>query len=164
MILAGIVLAEAITRDGRYNVVQTQSYGPEARGGASKAEVIISSEKIAYPKVISPDILLALNNEALARYLPDLQDGGTLIIDEDVSGGNLPAKTFSLPILRTAREEIGREIVANMIAFGALIELIGLLDRERCLVAIKERVPAGTVEINQKAFLLGCQMMQEVNK
>lgn len=166
MILAGIILAEAITYEGNYNVVQTQSYGPEARGGASKAEVIISREKVAYPKVTSPDILLTLTAEALIKYLPDLKKNGILIIDSqiDLEEIDLPVKTIRLPILKTAREELGREIVANMVALGSLVALVDFVGKEACLKAVKRRVPEGTEAINEMAFMLGYRQVEEMEQ
>jgi 2-oxoglutarate ferredoxin oxidoreductase subunit gamma len=161
IILAGIILAESVIQDGR-NVVQTQVYGPESRGGATKAEVIISDEEIDYPKAGRIDLLLALTQEACDKYWEDLKNTGTLIVDSgDViavpSGG---FATYRLPILETAREKIGREVVANIVALGTVTALSGVVSREAIERAVLARVPKGTEERNLKALTAGFELAQ----
>src|SRR4030042_598640 len=119
LILAGIILAEAAgIYDGKF-VCQTQSYGPEARGGASKAEVVISDAEIDYPQAIQPDVLPALNHKSLHTYLADLKPEGLLIVDADMVP-EVPVERFvALPFTLLARE-LGKEVVANIVALGAL--------------------------------------------
>src|SRR5574340_1233937 len=112
LILAGIILAEAAgIYDGKY-VCQTQSYGPAARGGASKAEVVISDAEIDYPKAIQPDVLLALNQASLDKYLADLKPGGVLLVDADLVREVPATGTVALPFTRIARD-LGRAMAAN---------------------------------------------------
>ena len=159
IILAAVTLAEAALQAG-YFAVQTQSYGPEARGGASKAEVIISDEPIDYPKVTTPDIFLALTSQAYAKYCDDIHLDGTVIIEESLSAESCPEKAFRLPILATARES-GREIVANMVSLGVLsATLKNLLDKRFLEIAINKRVPPGTGEVNLHAFQKGYDMIK----
>ncbi len=162
LILAGIILAEAAgVHEGAY-VVQTQSYGPESRGGASRAEVIVSDQTIDYPKVTRPDVVLCLTAEACRRYAGDVASGGLVVVDEEV-GKALPSleesvKVIRLPFLRTAREELGREIVANIVALGAIVGLTDRVSPEAVEKALLGRVPKGTTELNQRAFAHGLQM------
>lgn len=159
LILAGIILAAAAAKEGR-NVVQTQSYGPEARGGASKSEVLISDERIDYPKVTEPDFLLALTEEALAKYLDDVKTEGMVIADASVEAkeaGNRIEQLYSLPILKTAKEEL-KPIVANMVALGAIVACSGVTAPETTKEAIQENVPPGTEDLNCKAFEKGYEL------
>lgn len=155
LILLGIILAEAAVLDGKHTV-QSQSYGPEARGGASKAEVIISNGVIHFPKVVEADLLLAMTQEAVNKYVADLKPGGILIVDSrfvtEVPEGL--AKVYNLPITATAVRELGKTLSANIVALGVVAELIGL-NRESVIKALLGRVPAGTEEVNRKAFDLG---------
>ncbi len=157
MILAGIIMAEAAAIYGDKNAVQSQSYGPESRGGASKAEVIISSQPIDYPKATSIDCMLAMTQEACNKYHSDIKPGGILLVDsEEVK--TLPQGTFrliSFPIIGTAREELGKIIVANIISLGMITELTGIVSREAVEKAVLSRVPAAFTELNKKAINIG---------
>ncbi len=163
ILLAGIILAEGAIGAG-YNAVQSQSYGPEARGGASKAEVIISSSDIDYPKVTAPDVILALTQEAYDKYAADITAEGMLVLDDaiEVSGSD-QCQVFKLPIIATARGELGRVIVANMVALGAIIELTKMYDYTFIEAAVLRRVPKGTEELNKKALQTGVKLVANKN-
>lgn len=159
LILAGIILAEAGIIDG-YNAVQSQSYGPEARGGASKAEVIISDREINYPKIGDAEILLAMSQQAYDKYSPHVKEGATLIIDstlvkevEEREG----QKIYRVPITEIAKTETGREMTANIVALGAIVGVTGVVSAEALKEAVLDRIPAGTEEINLKALNAGLQ-------
>jgi len=154
LILAGIILAEAAgLYDGKF-VCQTQSYGPEARGGASKAEVVISDAEIDYPQAIQPDVLLALNQKSLDTYLADLKPDGLLLVDADLVP-EVPFEPFvAVPFTHLARE-LGKEMAANIVALGALAALTGAVTLEGLEKAVLARVPKGTEEMNQKALQAG---------
>lgn len=157
LLLAGIVLAEAAILDGK-NAVQTQSYGPEARGGSSKAEVVISDEDIDYPKATDPDYLLALTNDAYRTY-GRLMTRGLIITDSSVTlDPAITARTVSLPILATASERLGKKVVANIVALGVLAGLSGISRRETLRLAVKARVPKGTDELNLSALDAGLHL------
>lgn len=161
LILAGIILAEAALDDGK-NAVQSQSYGPEARGGASKAEVIISNDDINYPKVKECDILLALTQVALNKYISTLKKDGTLIIDSSLQISNRDdIKVISVPILETATEELQKPMVANIVALGVLNKLAKLVSEKSLEEAVLSRVPRGTEELNQKALLKGYELIEK---
>lgn len=161
LLLAGIILAEGAINDGK-NAVQTQSYGPEARGGASKSEVIISSEVIDFPKVINCDILLALTQKSYEQYNEGLKDNGILIIDSSVNIGSVGnKKVFSVPILSAAANDLGKPMVTNIVALGAIVELTGLISKESLESAVLARVPKGTEELNKKALTIGYEIAKK---
>lgn len=156
LILAGQILADAVIRDGK-NTVQTQSYGPEARGGASKAEVIISDGEIDYPKVTQPDILLVMSREALKKYAGSINERGILIIDDTYITDQLPRgkNVFAVPYTRIAKENLGKEMFANVVALGALAAITSIVTKESLQSALMSRIPPGTEALNQKALELG---------
>lgn len=157
LILAGIIMGEAASIYDGKQAVQSQSYGPEARGGASKSEVIISDEPIDFPKATAVDALLALTQEACDKYSPDLKEGGILLVDSDLVK-RTPKGNFTLvrfPIINTAKNEVGRTIVANIVALGAMVALTGIVSRESAEKAVLARVPEAFAELNRKAFQAG---------
>lgn len=161
LILAGIILAEAALLCGK-NVVQSQSYGPEARGGASKAEVIISDGEINYPKVRDCDMLLSLTQVAYDKYIDSLKKGGVLIADSSITNLNKrdDIKVYSVPILKTASEDLKKPMVANIVALGAINELTKLVSKESLEEAVLNRVPRGTEELNKTALEEGFKLIQ----
>jgi 2-oxoglutarate ferredoxin oxidoreductase subunit gamma len=162
LILAGIILAEAALLDGKL-AIQSQSYGPEARGGSSKAEVMISDEEIYFPKVTKPNLVLAMSQEAAKKYVDDLSDAGVLVTDS-LFVKDLPAsfkgKVYELPITHTAKTELGKALFANIIALGAIVKLTGLVSEASIIKAVLNRVPKGTEEVNEKAIKLGMSLIK----
>lgn len=157
IIKSGIIVAAAACIHSGKNAVQTQSYGPESRGGACKSEVVISEEEIDFPKVVEPDILVVMSQHAYNEYAEDVKPGGTVIIDPDMipHEKNLKnVKIFRVPATRIA-EELGRKIVANIVMLGAFASLTNLLDKDAVKESIKANVPKGTEELNLKAFEKG---------
>ncbi len=155
MILAGIILAEAAAIFDGKNAIQTQSYGPEARGGASKSEVIIGRGELDYPEVINADILLALSQEACDKYASNLKRSGLLIVDEDKVGRVPHNYAIKAPISRLALEVTGKAITANVVALGVLVGLAGLVSREAIEKAVLARAPKGTEDLNRAALEAG---------
>ncbi len=155
MILASVIMGEAIGGGDGRNVSQTQSYGPEARGGASKSDVVISSNEIFYPKAIKLDLLLAMTQEALDKYYGDLKEGGTLIVDTTLVTDVPTDNYYGLPFTRLAREEAGHVMVANVIALAAIAALTDVVSRESLTSAVLARAPRGTEEKNRKAIDIG---------
>ncbi len=157
LITAGIIMAKAASIYQGIQAVQSQSYGPEARGGASKSEVIISDEAIDYPKVTKCDALLAMTQEACNKYSDDLKEGGILLYDSDLvtklPEGNFKRVGFN--IINTAKNDVGREIVANIVALGAMVALTGQVTRENAEKAVLSSVPEAFIELNRKAFNMG---------
>ena len=157
LITAGIIMAKAASIYEGKQAVQSQSYGPEARGGASKSEVIISDVAIDYPKITRCDALLAMTQEACNKYSDDLKEGGILLYDSDLikklPEGNFKKVGFN--IINTAKNDVGREIVANIVALGAMVALTGQVSRENAEKAVLSSVPEAFLELNKKAFNMG---------
>jgi 2-oxoglutarate ferredoxin oxidoreductase subunit gamma len=163
LILAGIILAEAAgLYDGKF-VCQTQSYGPEARGGASKAEVVISDSEIDYPKAIQPDVFLAMNQKSLDAFISELKPDGLLLVDADLVTEFPASRSVALPFTRIARD-LGKVMVANIVALGALAQLTGLVSLQGLAAAVRARVPQGTEELNQRALAAGVAAAQAVGQ
>jgi len=155
LITAGVILAEAAGLHEGKHATQTQSYGPEARGGTSKAEVVISDQPIHYPKAQKLDLLLAMTQEACDRYFHDLKVEGVLIVDTDLVP-NLPASdAFAVPITRLAREALGRDLFANIVALGVVAGITGVVSPQALEAAVLARVPQGTEQANRQALTLG---------
>ncbi len=166
LILAGKILAEAAAIYDGKNATQSQSYGPEARGGSSRSEVIISDEEIDYPKATHIDMLLCFTQEACDKYHTDLKDSGILLVDSSYVT-NIPQgsfKTYAVPITEIAEKEVGKVLVANIVALGIITRLTGAVTKEAVESAILSRVPKGTEEFNLKAFNTGFQKAQELAK
>jgi 2-oxoglutarate ferredoxin oxidoreductase subunit gamma len=167
IILAGIVIGKAASLHDDLFAVQTQSYGPEARGGASRTEVVISDSEIDYPKVQHPDIFVAMSHEALMAYLDGLKDEGILIVDPDMIKEEeiLPfvqkhdINYFKAPATKTAAEKIGLRIVANIVMIGAIIKATNVVSEEAARKAIAESVPPGTEAKNSAAFEAGLELI-----
>ncbi len=163
LILAGKILAEAAAIYDGKNATQSQSYGPEARGGSSRSEVIISDEEIDYPKAVNIDLLLALTQESCDKYTKDIKDNGILLVDSSfvtkIPSGKF--KVHSLPITETAEKEVGRGLVANIVALGVIARLTEVISKESIESAILSRVPKGTEELNLKAFKAGLALVSK---
>jgi len=162
-ILAGILLAEAAIRDGK-NVTQTQSYGPEARGGASRSEVVISEGEIHYPKVIRADITLCMSQEACERYGGQMRREGLLILDADHVTRAPTTRAVRVLMTTLAREVTGREITANVVGVGLLAGLTRIISREALEAAVRDRGPRGTADANLKALAAGYEAAERVRE
>ncbi|MDF2592332.1 MAG: 2-oxoacid:ferredoxin oxidoreductase subunit gamma [Clostridia bacterium] len=161
LLLAGIILAEAAIIDGK-NAVQTQSYGPEARGGASKSEVLISEEVIDFPKVRDCDVLLSLTQKSYEQYNHGIKDTGILILDSSVVvSSDVKNKVISVPIVETATKVLGKPMVTNIVAMGAVVEITKIVSYEALEAAVLKRVPKGTEELNRKALSLGYEIAKQ---
>jgi len=158
VVLAGIILARAAMYDDR-EVAQNQSFGPEARGGACQAGVVIGDKSMLYPYVDEPDILVAMSQEALDKHIGSLKEGGTLILDSDMIT-RMPKKSgikiSKVAATSTATEKLGKGILANIIMLGAFSSLTGIVSKKAMNRAVKESVPKGTEELNLKALDEGC--------
>jgi len=164
LILMGIILAEAIGIYDRKFVAQTQSYGPEARGGSSKSEVVVSDEEIDYPKVMQPDLLLAMNQRSCDEFFPELKPEGLLIVDSTFVSQVPTPKAYQIPFTRIAREKFKREVVANIIALGALAQLSPIVSAKAIEAAVLDRVPRGTEKLNRDALKAGIHAAQKAKK
>lgn len=156
VVLMGIILATAANYDG-HCVVQTESYGPEARGGYSRSDVIISDRQIDYPKLDQCDLLVALSQDSVNGYTKNLRWDGVLIYDSEMvtSLPAFPGTKIGAPFTRWAKEETGRVQAANVVALGAVVAVTGVVSVEAMQRAVSEAVPAGTEEVNMRALARG---------
>lgn len=163
IITLAVIFADAVgVYSGKY-VCQTQSYGPQARGGTSKAEVVISNKPIDYPKALGLDLLLAMNQAACDAYFFDLNSDGILVIDKGLVEQSPTSRVVALPFTQIAREEIGQEMVANMVALGTVGCLSGQVDPMLLQKALLSRIPAGSEKINAAAFQRGVEEAKKIN-
>ena len=154
MILAGVILADAAIQDGK-NAVQIQSYGPEARGGTSRSEVVVSTKEIDYPEVIQADVLLCMSQEACDKYYAGLKKSGLLIVDVEHVGRTPTTRAVRAELSSWAIEATGREITASVVALGFLAGLTCLVSRQALESAVLARAPSGTGEMNLRALARG---------
>jgi 2-oxoglutarate ferredoxin oxidoreductase subunit gamma len=162
LILASIILAEATGIYDDWCVAQTQSYGPEARGGTSKAEVIISDEVIDYPKARKLDFLLAMNQKSCDEYYEDLKPEGFLLVDSTFVSRVPTPLAGQIPFTQVARERLGREYVANIVALGALTHISGIVTQRAMEAAIQAHVPPGSEMLNLQAFKVGVSLARKI--
>jgi 2-oxoglutarate ferredoxin oxidoreductase subunit gamma len=164
LVLAGKILAEAAAIYDDHNATQSQSYGPEARGGASRSEVIVSDGEIDFPKAENIDLMLALTQESLDKYHHDLRPGALLVLDQDAIQQVPPGswRIVRVPLIRMAREQLGRPIVANIIALGVVVRLSKVITDQAVEQAIRARVPKGTEELNLRAFRMGLEAAENL--
>lgn len=155
LITAGMILGEAASLFDGKNVVQTQSYGPEARGGSCKSEVIISDRKIHYPKAVRPDILLALSQHAYDEYGKDVREDGVVIVDSSLVDYRKGRGVYPIPITRLAEDKVGSRVTANIVSLGIICSLTKVVSYEALERALLYRIPPGTEEMNKKALGLG---------
>ncbi|AEE14715.1 2-oxoglutarate synthase [Thermodesulfobium narugense DSM 14796] len=164
LILAAIIYAEAALNEG-HRVLQSQSYGPESRGGASKADCIISDTEIDYPKVYLADFLLAMSQKAYDKYKSDVKKGAVILFDSTYVEAEKREENvvyFSAPISKTVRDKIGKELASNIAALGTISVVYPLISEETLLNAILNRVPKATIELNKSAFDIGKQLGKEI--
>ena len=159
VILCSIILAEAAFLAGK-KVAQSQSYGPEARGGLCRAELVVDEAEITYPKVTQPDFLLTLTQASLDKFGANTSEDALIMIDksllepDDLGSYNV----VSLPILQTAARVIGKPMTANIVAVGAINELLGIAPEEVVREAVRMHIPKGTEEINMRALTEGMKL------
>ena len=166
IIKSGIITAAAACIHSGKNAVQTQSYGPESRGGACKSEVVISEDEIDFPKVVEPDILVVMSQHAYNDYVEDVKSDGVVILDPDMiprEKSLKDLKVYRVPATKIA-EELGRRIVANIVMLGAFTAITELLDEKALKESVKENIPRGTEELNLAAFDKGFEYGKTVKK
>ena len=166
IISAGKIAGRAAAIFAGKHAVMMQSYGPEARGGACNADLVVSDESIGYPQLHLPNVLIVMSQEAYDKYGTTINADGTLIVDEDLV--HLEAdppveKYYRIPATRLA-EQLGRKIVANVVMLGALAAISDLVTREAMRDAILSSVPPRTKELNEKAFDTGFEQGEEARR
>ena len=164
VITAAIILAEAAALYENLNAVQTQSYGPEARGGATRADIIISEAPIRHPKVINPHILICLTQKAYIKYANIVRPGGLMLTDRKYVkiDHKVDARQIELDMYLTVMEEIGKPIVFNICMLGALIELTGLVRQDSILMVLKEKIGPDFMTMNEQALEAGVRLAQTI--
>jgi 2-oxoglutarate ferredoxin oxidoreductase subunit gamma len=160
IVTASIVLAEAAAIYEGLNAVQTQVYGPEARGGATRADVIISQKPIHFPKVLNPHNLVCLSQEAYNRFRDIIRPGGLILVDNKFVkiDQKVEARQYKLDMYKNVMREIGNPIVFNICMLGALIGLANLVNPESVNELLETKVPPEFIEMNKKAFDIGLEM------
>ncbi|HEY3928241.1 MAG TPA: 2-oxoacid:acceptor oxidoreductase family protein [Candidatus Koribacter sp.] len=154
VILSAIVIGRAASIIAGGYATMTQNFGPEARGGACSAQVIIDSNPVLYPYVTNPDVLIVMSQEAYSKFAPELKDGGTLIVEQDlvkISGLSSAGKVYSCPATRLA-EELGKRMVLNIVMVGFTAAVTGLVAKDALRQAVADSVPPSFRELNLKAF------------
>ncbi len=157
IILAAYILGKAAALHDHRHATMTQNYGPESRGGACSGQVIISDAPVSYPHLTRPHVVVAMSQEAYAKYSGDLWDGGLLLIDEDLVqlDRTRHERFYAIPATRIAERELGRKMVANIVMLGFLAALDHSVSADALRQAVRESVPKGTEDFNIQAFERG---------
>jgi len=160
VITAAIILAETAVLHEGLEAVQTQAYGAAARGGATRSDVIISDKRINFPKVIQPNVLVCLTQEAYTKFCDIIRPGGLLVTDPRFVTPQLKvdARQVELPMYKTVMDQIGKPIVFNICMLGAVVGLTQLVRPESILQVLQRRIPSGFLEMNAKALELGLEL------
>jgi 2-oxoglutarate ferredoxin oxidoreductase subunit gamma len=163
VITAAIILAEAAVLHEGLIAVQSQSYGPEARGGASRSDVIIADTEIRYPKVIQPNILVCLTQEAYNKYAGLVRPNGLLLTDSHYvkEERTTDAKQVELPMYKSVMDKIGRPVVFNICMLGALVGLMPLVKVDSLTRVLESRIPPGFLDLNKQALELGLKLARD---
>lgn len=158
IITVGYILGKAAALFDQRQVTLTKSYGPESRGGASSAQIIISDEEINYPRITEPEVLVAMSQEAYTKYIGELPSGGLLLIDEDLVKLSHPRDDIqvrAIPATRIAESELGRKIVANIVMLGFVTANTDIVSLKGIREAVLSSIPKGTEELNTQALERG---------
>ena len=157
VILSGFIIGKAASVFMDYNAVQSQSYGPEARGGAARSEVIVSDEKIGYPRPTSVDLLVAMSQESFDTYRDDIKDDTVIVVDPDlVPKHNIGRPVYKIEAQKIA-ESLGNKIVTNIVMVGASTSIFGLLDEDAVKKSVLDSVPSRFKDLNEKAYEKGLE-------
>jgi len=162
VVTAAIILAEAAVLYENLVAVQSQSYGPEARGGATRSDVIIADSPIYFPKVIQPNVLVCLTQQAYAKFNSVIRPGGLLVTDSRFvqSEKKVDARQVELPMYQTVMDKIGRAIVFNICMLGAVIGLTKIVQPESIMKVLEKQISANFLDMNRKALHLGLNLVE----
>ncbi|KAF0183120.1 MAG: 2-oxoglutarate ferredoxin oxidoreductase subunit gamma [Nitrospirae bacterium] len=163
VITAAIVIGEAAALHEGLNAVQTQVYGPEARGGATRSDLIVSSDPIRYPKVINPQVLVCLTQEAYNKFAPIVRPGGLLIADASFVSTvrKADARQIVLPMFETVKKELGKTMAFNICMVGCVLAFTGIVSKDSVVKALTSRMPPAHLEMNLKALDLGIELAKD---
>jgi len=158
IILSAVIIGRAaVMYDNKY-AVQTQVYGPEARGGASMSQVVIDDEQILYPKVSVPGIYVIMSQEGFEKYGVSAQESAVMLIDSTLVHSRPKCRCIEVPATQQAKQTLKKDIVANIVMLGALVAATHVVSEESLKKAILDSVPKGTEELNLKAMQLGLEL------
>jgi 2-oxoglutarate ferredoxin oxidoreductase subunit gamma len=160
IITAAVILAEAAVLYENLNAVQSQAYGPAARGGATRSDIIISDSDINFPKVIQPNVLICLTQEAYNTFYPIIRPGGLLVTDTRFvkTEKKVDAQQRELPMYESIMDKIGKPIVLNICMLGAVISFTEIVKSESIMKILTSRIPSSFLDMNQKALNLGMEL------
>jgi 2-oxoglutarate ferredoxin oxidoreductase subunit gamma len=166
IILAGYILGKAAALYDHKHATMTQNYGPESRGGACSAQVIVADAPVSYPHLTLPQVVVAMSQEAYTKYAGELAEGGLLVIDQDLvrpngDAGRVRVRVASIPATRIA-EQMGRRMIANIVMLGCLAALDQTVSADALRQAVRASVPKGTEDLNLKAFECGYEHGQKL--
>jgi 2-oxoglutarate ferredoxin oxidoreductase subunit gamma len=160
VVTASIILAEAAVLYEKLNAVQSQSYGPEARGGATRADVIVSDREIRFPKVNQPNVLICLTQEAYNRFANTIRPGGLLLTDSHFvkPARKVDARQVELGMYKEVMDQIGKPVVFNLCVLGAMLGLVPIVKTDSIIKVIETKIPPDFLGMNRKALDLGFQL------
>lgn len=163
VITAAIILAEAAVLHEGLEAVQSQAYGAEARGGATRSDVIVSDRVINFPKVIQPNVLVCLTQASYNKFSPIIRPGGLLLVDSRyvTIQKKVDARQFEIPMYKNVMERIGKPIVLNICMLGAVLRVTQLVRPESVMKVLEKRIPSGFLKLNQQALELGEELAGE---
>jgi 2-oxoglutarate ferredoxin oxidoreductase subunit gamma len=158
IILSAVIIGRAsVMYDNKY-AVQTQVYGPEARGGASMSAVIIDDDPILYPEVSVPDIYVIMSQEGFEKYGANAQETAVMLVDSTLVHSRPKCRCIEIAATKEAKQTLKKDIVANIVMLGALVAATHVVSEESLKKAILDSVPKGTEELNLKAMQIGLQL------
>jgi 2-oxoglutarate ferredoxin oxidoreductase subunit gamma len=158
IILSAVILGRAAVMYDNKFAVQTQVYGPEARGGASMSQVIIDDAEILYPKVANPGIYVIMSQEGFEKYGAGAEDPAVMLVDSTLVHSRPKCRCIEIPATQEAKQTLKKDIVANIVMLGALVAATHIVSEEALKKAILDSVPKGTEDLNLKAMQLGLQL------
>lgn len=164
IIRCGLITGKALAIFDNKHATMTQSFGPEARGSACSSQLVVSEDRVLYPYISVPEILVSMSQEAYDKYEPELREDGILIIDKDLVKARPPRKTiktYSIPSTRFA-EELGNRIIANLVMLGFFTTITQLVSPEAMKKALPGLVPSRFLDLNKKAFDKGYEYGKEL--
>jgi len=160
IITAAVIFAEAAVLYENLNAVQSQAYGPAARGGSTRSDIIISESDINFPKVIQPNVLICLTQEAYNTFYPIIRPGGLLVTDTRFvkTEKKVDAQQRELPMYQSIMDKIGKPIVFNICMLGAVVSFTEIVKSESIMKTLASRIPSSFLDMNQKALNLGMEL------
>jgi len=164
IIRCGLIAGKALSLFDNKQATMTQSFGPEARGSACSSQLVVSDDRVLYPYISAPEILISMSQEAYDKYEPELREDGVLLIDKDLVRAKPPRgkiKTYSIPSTRFA-EELGNRIIANLVMLGFFTAITDIVSPEAMIKALPGLVPGRFLELNKKAFDKGYEYGKKV--